>query len=103
MRIFINFRNTGAIERDRRLLKYSFGLRKGYAIDEVLLEKCLFYDSIMRNNKKAITRITDLEAYYDRQLPNIGRIVKESIGIDRKAIKLITKVLLRMKHYVCTK
>ena len=66
MRIFINFRNTGAIERNRRLSKYNFGSRKGYVIDEVLLEKCLFYISTMRNNKKAITTITDLEAYYDR-------------------------------------
>ena len=49
-----------------------------------------------------INTITDLEAYYDRQLPNLISIIEELIGIDRNTIKLITKVLPIMKHSVCT-
>ena len=103
MRIFINFRNNRAIERDKRLSKYNFSSRRGYAIEEALLEKYLFYDSTMQNNIKVITTIIDLEAYYDRQLLNIEEIVEEAVGIDRKAIKLIIKVLPRIEHYVHTK
>ena len=47
--------------------------------------------------------ITDLEACYDWQLYNIGSIVEESIRIDQNRMKLIVKVLLRMKHYICTR
>ena len=49
-----------------------------------------------------INTITDLEAYYDRQLPNLIKIIKESIGINRSTIKLITKVLSIMKYFICT-
>ena len=43
--------------------------------------------------------IIDLELYYDRQLVNLISIVLESIGIDRKVIKLIMKVILAIIHY----
>ena len=38
MRIFLILRNQGAIEIDKELSKYNFGLRKSYVIEEVLLE-----------------------------------------------------------------
>ena len=37
--------------------------------------------------------VTDLEAYYDRQLTNIKSIMLESIGVDRKAVKLFVQVI----------
>ena len=46
--------------------------------------------------------ITNLEAYYDRQLSNICGIVKESIIISREGVKLISKVLPVLKHFVWT-
>jgi len=42
----------------------------------------------------------DLELYYDRQLVNLISIVLESIGIDRKVIKLIMKVIPAMTHCI---
>ena len=57
----------------------------------------------MRNGEKSITTITDLEACYDRQLPNIRGIVEEVVRIYKKVIKLITKVLPRIEYFVCTK
>ena len=44
--------------------------------------------------------ITDLESYYDRQLVNLISIILESISIDRKAIKLIMKVIPAMTHCI---
>ena len=45
---------------------------------------------------------SDLEACYDRQIPEIGGIVEESMGVDRKAIQLITKTVETFKHFVRT-
>ena len=42
----------------------------------------------------------DLTACYDRQLAKIGSIVEESIGIKRKPIQLIAKVLLIMEYHI---
>ena len=44
----------------------------------------------------------DLIACYDRQLAEIGSIVEESIGIERKPIQLIAKVLPIIEHHICT-
>ena len=44
--------------------------------------------------------MSDLEACYDRQLPNIGSIVEESLGVNREATKLIKKALSRYKHFI---
>ena len=46
--------------------------------------------------------MTDLKACYDRQLANIGSIVEELVGIDRKIAQLIAKVILVFEHHVCT-
>ena len=102
MQIFLNYRNQGAIEANRRLSKYNFGLRKMYAIDEVLLEKRLELDSTMRDCKQNINTITDLEVYYDYQLLELRSIIEESGGVDQKYMKLIAKVLLIMNHYIWT-
>ena len=46
--------------------------------------------------------ITDLQSSYDRQLPDIGGILEESVGHDRNGIKLITKVMANWEHYIIT-
>ena len=46
--------------------------------------------------------MTNLKACYDRQLSEIQSIVKESIGIERKLMQLIAKVLPIMEHHICT-
>ena len=43
-----------------------------------------------------------MAAYYDCQLANIESLVLESIGIDRKVLTLIIKILPHFKHYIYT-
>ena len=102
MRIFLESRNQGRIENDIWIWKCNFRSWKNYTIDEVILEKRLLYDCSIFNRKPTIHVITNLEAYYDRQLSNIYGIVEESIGIDREGVKSISKVLPVLKHFVCT-
>ena len=54
----------------------------------------------MRDYKRNINTIIDLEAGYDCQLPNLGLIIEESVVVDRKYIKLIAKVLPIINYYV---
>ena len=54
------------------------------------------------SGKLTIYHLTDLQSCYDRQLANIGGIVEESVGRDRQAIKLITKVIPNWKHHLST-
>ena len=46
--------------------------------------------------------ITDLEAYYERQLPNLSGIIEESIGVNWLGIMLIMKVILIMQYHIYT-
>ena len=46
--------------------------------------------------------ITDLSAYYDRQLANITSMVLETAGVNRKAVKTFVKVLPSFTHHVYT-
>ena len=102
MRIFIGGRNDENVENDSRISKFNYGSRKSYSIDEALLEKRLMYDTSIRDGQPMIHNISDLKACYDRQLPNIGGIVQESVGVARNPILMFQKVLPIMKHYVCT-
>jgi hypothetical protein len=45
--------------------------------------------------------ITNLAAYYDRQLTNVESVVVKSIGVERKMAKLIAKIIPAFKHHVC--
>jgi len=103
MRIFIKNRNNRSIETDFNILKFNFGLRRNYSIENALLEKCLIYNWSMITKQLMIQVITDLAACYDCQLANIESLVLESIGIDRKVLTLIAKILPHFKHYVCTR
>ena len=46
--------------------------------------------------------MSDHEACYDRQIPELCGLVEESIGANRKAVELLTKALPRLEHHVGT-
>lgn len=46
--------------------------------------------------------LSDLEAYYDRQLLRIGGIVEEALGIERQLMMLFEKILPIMQHHMST-
>ena len=45
---------------------------------------------------------SDIEACYDRQMIEVCVLVEESIGDNRKVVKLLTKVLPIFEHHVGT-
>ena len=46
--------------------------------------------------------VSDLESCYDRQLPELFGLVEESLGANRKVVKLVAKVLPSFEHHVGT-
>ena len=90
------------IESDVRFSKANYGSRRNYSIESALLEKRLIFDSSMMSGKKTMYTLTDLQSCYDRQLAEIGGILEESIGKDRSAMKVITKVIPKWRHFICT-
>ena len=90
------------IKKDSRFSKSNYGSRKNYSIESALLEKRLILDHSLLSYKVTIYCLTDLQSCYDRQLLNIGGIIEESSGRDRKAMKLITKVMPNLKHFIPT-
>ena len=46
--------------------------------------------------------MSDLEACYNRQLPNIGGSAEEHIGANRESIKHVTKVLPQCEIFLWT-
>ena len=73
-----------------------------YSIENATLEKRLMRDLSIRDGKEMMHNISDLEACYDRQLPNIGCMIKESVGAERDLAKLFTKLLPVINHQTCT-
>ena len=55
-----------------------------------IIGKILIFDLAKREEDSFTYTMNDLEACYDRQLPNIGRIVEESIGVNKERLKLVT-------------
>ena len=94
MRICINNRIRGKIEADPRISKANYRSRANYSIENTLLEKRIIYDHSSLSYKHTMHNMTDLEAYYDRQLPNIGSIIQESVRVERRVMQLLTKVIL---------
>ena len=86
MRILVNTRNKRSIKLDPKMSKYNYSSHARYFIENTILEKRLWYDNSLLRGKKIVYNMTDLTACYDRQLAEIGFIVKESIGIKRKLI-----------------
>ena len=102
MRIFLGEEVEEMIENDSRFSTANYGSRKNYSIESALLEKRLIFDNSMLSGKMTIYTITDLQSCYDRQLAEIGGILEESVGRDRAAMKIISKVIPNWKHYICT-
>ena len=75
MRICINNRIRKKIEVDPRISKANYGSRANYSIENALLKKRIIYDHSTLLYQCTIYNITDLEAYYNRQLPNMGSII----------------------------
>ena len=46
--------------------------------------------------------IIDLQSYYYRQLAEIRSIVQESVGVQRKLIKILTNILPVIQDFVYT-
>ena len=102
MRFFVNIRNKGRIELDERVSKIYYRSRTGNSIEDVILEKILVFDNSIVIISHTIYSMTDLQACYDRQLSKIGAIGQESVGLETKPIKLMTKILPIMEYYVRT-
>ena len=64
--MFLKTKNIVVIENDIRLLKFNFKSRRNYTIKEILLEKKLIHNSVIRVRITIAYEITDLEACYDR-------------------------------------
>ena len=46
--------------------------------------------------------LSELEACYDRHLPNIGYMVEEAVGVERKPAVIFSEVVPRFNHQLCT-
>ena len=46
--------------------------------------------------------VTDLQAYYNRQLQNLYGIIEELVELDRNTMKLFMKVIIIMIPYIYT-
>ena len=102
MRIYVGGRNNENIEKDNRLLQFNNGSRANYSIETMILEKRLMYNVTVRDGKPMLHNISDLKAFYDRQLPNLGCMIEEAVDVNREASKIFAEVLPIMNHYMCT-
>ena len=102
MRIYIGGRNNDNVEEDERLSKFNYGSRTNYSIETAILEKRLMYDVAVRDGKLMLYNISDLKVCYNRQLPNLGCMIQEVVGVNRVASKVFAEVLLIMTYHVYT-
>ena len=90
------------LEKDTKVLKFNIGSRKGFSINNTILEKCLLYDMSMQLRLLIVYVVIDLEVCYDRQLTSIESLVLELIGVDRKVLQVFAQVLLLLQYFICT-
>ena len=102
IRMYLSGKIEEKIEQDDWFSKANYISRKNYLIETAILKKRLIYNLSKLTRNPTLHNMTDLEACYDRQLPNIASILQESMGVERKAIKLLTKVIPIFKYYICT-
>ena len=102
MHIFLGLRCKNILEEDIRVSKFNYGSRKGYSIDNTILEKYLICDISIWTILPTVYVLTDLKACYNRQLVSIESIVLELIRADRKALIVFAKVLPAFQHFICT-
>ena len=55
----------------------------------------------VRDRKKMMYNLLDLEVYYDRQLHNVGHIVQEVVGVERELAKLFAGILPDINYHIC--
>ena len=102
MRIALNSQKEELIETDNRFSKANYGSRRNYSITSALLQKRLTFDNSLISMKCTVHALTDLQSCYDRQLPNIGSIVEESAGRNRREMQLCAKIMLYFQNHVST-
>ena len=102
MRILLGSRMNERIETDARVSKCNYGSRSGHSIENELVEKRLTMDCAKKSGEENVHAMSDLEAFYDRQLPELCGLVEESLGANRKVVTLVSKVLTRLEHHVGT-
>ena len=95
MRIYLLAKEEKIIKKDERFSKANYGSRKNFSIESAILEKRLILDNSLLTTEYTIYTLTDLQSYYDRQLPNLGSIIQESTGRNRNVIELFTKLIQR--------
>ena len=95
MRIFFSLRNDGSIETDQRISKFNFGSRKGYCTENAILEKQLLYEANLCNRFQTVHTLSDLKACYDRDLPVLGCLVEESVGVEQMPAIVFFKLIPR--------
>jgi len=102
IRIHLNSDEEELIENDSRFSTANFESRKNYTITTTILQKRLIFDNSLVTMKHNIYALTDLKLCYDRQLPNAGSIVEESVGRNQNAMKLFTTIMPKMQRHVST-
>jgi len=65
MRILVNTRNKISIEAGSRVSKCNYGSHANYSIENVILEKHLWYNNSLLRSNKIIYNMTDLKFYYN--------------------------------------
>ena len=99
MRACIGSRMNERLDSNYRTSKDNYGSRKGHSIENVLLEMIFVMDH-EKKGEENVCAMSDLEACYDRQTPELCGLVEGSIGANRKAVKLLTKVFPKLDHHV---
>ena len=84
------------------MVKANYGSRKNYLIETAILEKQLIMDRSLLTMKVTVYNLTNLKSCYNRQLANVGSMVEESVGRNRKAMMLFTKIIPIFKYYIYT-
>ena len=102
MRICIDVRRNEKEEYYSRLSIYNLVSRKGYSLESLILEKRLMHDMRVCNEESMVYNMSDIEAWCDLQLPKIGGITEESLGIERKPMRIFKKILPVIKCHILT-
>lgn len=90
------------IENDTQLLKYNYGSRQGYSVENAILEKRLLLELNYFDKEHLIYTFSNLEACYNLQLPNYGGMIQESICIYCDLCILFLKLIPRFQHHLST-
>jgi len=102
LHLCFGLRNEGEIEDDCRIFKFNFGARKNYSVENENLEKRLLYESNLFTENKMVHYMSDLEACYNRYIPEIGFMVEEAVGVHCSSATLFAKLIPRFEHKLCS-